>query len=393
METSSFAGTPYSMTNGSFNASGKGYPSSFFYLPYDAPLIALSFLIVCINSLVIYMFFTRVSLQTKTNSLLVSLAISDSLNGLCSIPLTIFCNLFLNENLCYTTAVFYRFISISTMYHICVVTLERYIYVLYPMKYIHIVTAPRLLKLILSVWLFSILAAGMQTIWNSPDEYFADEQINPTRFKLNLAYNSFCAVFCFLIPLIIMIVSYTRMMLVIHRQIKGIYAHNCPRGRSSGGTQQKSPAATEARAIVIFASMLTIFTVAWSSWYVASLQAWLDDKVPISTTVQDVFEFLRFSVSLLNPFLYTFLKRDFSRALLSLLKRGPLPVSDSDSSATRSTQRIRLQVAYKSRNSRSSRTSTSFLDHGDVSNNICTNGSTISRDTVPETAAINSPQT
>lgn len=383
-----------STMNASLNATSKGFPSSLFYLPYDAPLIALSILIVFINCLVIYMFCTRESLQTKTNSLLVSLAVSDLLNGLLCIPFSVMCNAFLNGNLCLTTNILYRFISISTMYHIFVVTLERYIYVLYPMKYIHIVTAARLFKLLLAIWLFAIIVSIIQTIWSPPgDAYFTARVDVKFLVQYALIYNSFCAVFCFLIPLAIMIISYTRMTIVIHRQIRGIHVHNFP--RTTSGSPQRSPMATEARAIVIFATMLTIFTFAWTTWYITGIEIWLRSSVSVKIpmAVTDFFEFLRFSVSLLNPFLYTFLKKDFSRALMSMLKKRNFFGNDSDSSSLRPAQRrSRLQVAYKSSLvSRSSRTSTSFLEQGDVSNNNVntTNGSVNRRESEPEIADVN----
>ena len=377
METFNRNSEPANAMNGSLNWNETGFvfPSTMFYAPYDGPLILLSILIILINSLVIYLFCTRESLQTKTNSLLISLAVTDLLNGLFSVPATVLCNLILDRNLCYANTVFNRFVSISTMYHICVITLERYIYVLYPMKYIHIVTAPRLLNLILTVWLFSIFVATIQTAWTSPERFFILNPGNDTlSLKINLVYSSFCAVVCFFIPLIIMIVSYTRMMIVIHRQITGIHVQNCPRNAS--GSPNRSPMATEARSVLIFAAMLTIFTVAWTSWYITSLELYLRGSTSIRLPIQvdDFFEFLRFSVSFLNPILYTFLKKDFSRALTSMLKRNFL-ANDSDSSNLRPVKRRNnLQVSYKSTsNPRSSRTSTSFVEHGDVTNNNMSN--------------------
>lgn len=289
----------------------------------DGSLLVLSVLILVINGIVIYLFFSREYLQTKTNSLLVSLSISDLTVGLLGIPLYIACNWTRVDQICFASAATYRLQAVSEMAHIFMTTLERYIYVMYPMKYIRIVTAPRILNLMGSVWCFSLFITFIQAAWNDPNDFFYDLNANPTRRFCSIVYNCFTIVVCFLIPLIIMVISYSRMFDVIHRQIKEIHQQNYPRG--GAGSSQRAPVATEARAVSIFALMLSIFTLAWSSWYIIGIGVYfVQFYQTLPGPLMEFLHFFRFAVAFINPILYTFLKRDFSRALKSLVNREGL---------------------------------------------------------------------
>lgn len=306
---------------------------TYFDPTYDGALIILSVMIIAINLLVISLFFYREYLQTKTNSLLISLAVSDLLVGLLGIPLFIACNAVLKAGVCTAGVLIYRFIAVSTMYHILVVTLERYIYVMYPMKYINIVTAPRLLKAIAGVWLFSMFVSLIQLTWEDPTRFFKPRDSTSQQYAL--AYNIVGIVFCFFLPALFMAISYVSMFMVIHRQIKeirGLY-----NTRATSANSQRAPIATEARALIIFVAMLSIFIICWLSFYVTGFLILLPG-LNMEAMPQEPFmavDFIRFSVSLVNPILYAFLKRDFSRALRSLCKSdGVQPGELASSSST-----------------------------------------------------------
>ena len=317
------------------NATGKpesDFDESYFNAVYDGCLIVLSVCVIAINLLVISLFMYREYLQTKTNSLLISLAVSDLMVGFLGIPLTVACNAVLEAGVCIAAALIYRFIAVSTMYHILIVTLERYIYVMYPMKYINIVTVPRLLKVIAGVWIFSLFASLIQLAWEDTSKFFLPR--DPVSRNYALGYNIFGIVFCFFLPALFMAISYVRMFLVIHRQIKeirGLY------NTRSQGANQRAPIATEARALFIFGLMLIVFIVCWLSFYVTGLTFFfITDLYAIPPVAFMVFDFIRFAVAFVNPILYAFLKRDFSRALKSLCRRDGIQPGELASTASSS---------------------------------------------------------
>lgn len=302
---------------------------TYFNPVFDGLLIVLSVLVVGINLLVISLFFYREYLQTKTNSLLISLAVSDLMVGLLGIPLNVACNAFLEEGVCIAAALIYRFIAVSTMYHILVVTLERYIYVMYPMKYINIVTGPRLFKVIAGLWLFSLFVSLIQLAWEDTTKFFQPR--DEVSHKYSLGYNIFGIVFCFFLPAVFMAISYVRMFMVIHRQVKEIRGLYNMRGGVT--PNQRAPIATEARALFIFALMLAIFIICWLSFYVTGFTIlFMVDMSSFPHQVFMAFDFIRFAVAFVNPILYAFLKRDFSRALRSFFRRDGVQPGEMSSS-------------------------------------------------------------
>ncbi|XP_028399669.1 histamine H2 receptor-like [Dendronephthya gigantea] len=286
---------------------------SIFKPAYDSCLIALAVCIIAINVLVVYLFATKDYLRTKTNSFLVSLALSDLLTGSLSIPLFLTCTTTLKAQICLASGLFYRGIAVSTMAHIMVVTLERYVAVMFPMRYYRMVTKGRVWFFIASVWCFSLFYATLQLAWlNVGNHNLTNAQLHR---KYEKPYNLIGVFLCFAIPLCIMLFCFSRMFLVIRRQVKRIRKQAelaaDPRNRSI---------ASDKRALVIFAAMLGIFTICWLSWYIMLFQAQIGKNAFLPEILSDILDFLRFGTSFFNPMLYTFLKNDFRRAVCSLLR-------------------------------------------------------------------------
>ena len=291
--------------------------SGYFEASYDSCLIILSFLIIGINILVLVLFIRRRPLRTKTNLLLVSLSVSDLMMGLLGIPMNVACNALVGyqslSGLCITSAVVYRFIAVSTIFHILIITGERYVSVIYPFRYLTIVTKKRMLIIITSVWLLSLFVALIQLAWQEFDHF---NSRNPTKMRWGLIYNIVGVVVCLLVPLTSMLFFYIRMFKVIHHQAQQIRLLS-----KVQDLQGAKPLAAEKRAISIFALMLGIFTCCWSTWYIGLLQAYLAKDVfyALPEVWLLVFDFLRFSTSLINPLLYTFLKQDFRNELYLMI--------------------------------------------------------------------------
>lgn len=293
---------------------------SYFDIGYDSCLIVLSFFIIAINILVLVLFVRRRPLRTKTNLLLVSLSVSDFMMGLLGIPMSIACNALVGDQrfsgLCITSAAVYRFIAVSTILHILIITGERYVSVIYPFIYMSTVTKKRTFILISCVWFFSLFVAVIQLAWQEFDHFTSR---NPTKLRWGLIYNILGIVMCLLLPLVLMIFFYVRMFKVIHRQATQIRKLNRIQ-LSLRGLRGKHLAA-EKRAITIFALMLGIFSGCWSTWYIGLLQDYLskEDFYVIPGKWLMVFDFLRFSTSFINPMLYTLLKQDFRAELYHVL--------------------------------------------------------------------------
>ena len=97
----------------------------FFDPKADVVPLVLAVLIVSVNTLVLVVISRKSSLLSNTNRLLCSLAASDLLTGLVSVPLFIVCNIVRQSTVCTLEEQMSRFISASTISHLMSVTTDR----------------------------------------------------------------------------------------------------------------------------------------------------------------------------------------------------------------------------------------------------------------------------
>ena len=313
-----------------------GWASSYFAPVYDSCLIVLCVAIICVNTLVLVLYSKRRHLRTKTNTLLVSLATSDLLMGLCGVPLFIACNAFLDGDVCIAQAVVIRFIAVSTMFHILAITGERYICVLHPMRFITIVTGKRIRRVIACIWSISLFVALIQLSWVLPFGYFSANEI---KFTASLVYNWVGLAVCFAIPFLGMVVFYTRMFITIHKQVKKIRRQSVNLDFATSSSNFRS-SHRQLRALITFCLMLGLFAGSWITWYISILQIYANVSLFPEVSMV-IFDFLRVGVSLINPLLYTFLKNDFRKVLVSFLKCRGRNLQDLTSQATGTTSQWR----------------------------------------------------
>ena len=91
----------------------------------DIPPITLGILIVLANGLVLILVSKKGQLRTITNLLLCSLAFSDLLTGMVSIPLHMMCNILRQPALCIADDQMLRFTSVSIVCHLVAVSVDR----------------------------------------------------------------------------------------------------------------------------------------------------------------------------------------------------------------------------------------------------------------------------
>lgn len=188
---------------------------------YYAVLIVISFFIICINSDVLYTMATNKALQTKRNAFLISLSVSDLLTGLVSIPLHIASNCYSprSQVLVLAQAICFRFVAISTMLSILLITIERYIGILYPIKYQFILTKARTSILIICTWATSISSALISYSWLM-SVTVGEEHVPLRERRFERAYFIFSFVTFFLLPLGTMTVLYMKMFRAISKARK-----------------------------------------------------------------------------------------------------------------------------------------------------------------------------
>ena len=276
-------------------------------------LALLGVAIVFANAVVIFLYRRKEYLKTKTNLCLACLAMSDFLAGSVAVPLVIVCNKadvgIFKIKICIVMDLSSRFISISTVLHLLLVTVERYFMIIQVMHYPFIVTKSRLIFVLVFVWCFSLGASLIQLTWISLNGQDTDEVYRKdTIYSLSIFFG------VVLSSLLIMAVALTRIFRVLRRQLQSIKRAQTYKSRA----YRKMPIPLEGKAVIVFGSMILTFIACWFSYYFDGLMRDLNlPSLYVPGWVSVMLMFLRFASSVVNPILYTFFKEDFRRALLS----------------------------------------------------------------------------
>lgn len=273
--------------------------------------IAIAILIIAVNCWVITLVVMKRNLRTVTNYILTSLAISDLCTGAISIPVFLSCSIIQETGICTAGMIAMRFTSISTVLHILTMTIDRYICIVYALRYMSWVTKRRGFQVITFIWLLSLLMSLVQLAWYDPDEE-ATEDHSPEAKRRVIIYDIFCF-FAFVgIPVVFMAFTYGRILYEVHRQSKNIQQHNTP-----GWQETRRSTKQEWKVATIFLVMLLVFIVCWGPFYLMRLESVLGNdffQLNLSDLAIVLLLWLRFSSSLINPCLYILGKPDFRKA-------------------------------------------------------------------------------
>ena len=280
-------------------------------------LSLLSFSIVSINCFVLYLVYSRRSLRTTTNICLASLSCSDLLAGLCAIPLVFSCSLQKTHfnGVCLAMDLFNKFQAISTVLHLLIISLERYVTIVSPLRRSNtgMTVTKNVITTLTTLWLGSALLALIQIPWidlsfNSPP--------NP---QSQIIYG-LCL--CVLVSVALLAISfiYFRIFYTLKKQNRHI-KRNTPRLEQTTNIRKKSKQ-KEMRSAVILSSMTITFITGWCFYFVLSLEADLNLSLTIPMWFENTSVFMRFLPAMVNPLLYTFLKQDFIEAVSTIFSKS-----------------------------------------------------------------------
>lgn len=295
-------------------------------------LLPIGFVVTLTNIVVFVLFCSRQSLRKASNFLLFSLAFCDFLNG--SLNISLFIVLFARvvkgakfQALLCAVEVSHNFIAITGGCHIFLITAEKYMAVMRPLKY-HVIKKKTMLLLIGGAWLTSAVVASAPISWFS-----MRYRKTPIGFVLETAFNAFCLFALFVLPYTFIIYAHVAMFRKVckrNRHRQGFV------NRASSKTSKKKK--NERKCLIIFAVMATVFAVCWLPWFVLrliysliGLRLITPDYVAMEIAAHGIL-IVRYLTSAINPLLYTFFKQDFWRALkrtLIQMSRKDLRLSSS----------------------------------------------------------------
>ena len=292
------------------NETGEDIYAGVFDPLYHIPPLMAALLVIGLNTWVIVLVKTHANLQTNMNLLLCSLALSDLLTGLLSIPLHVSCDVIRETPICVASQLTLRFTSVSTVSHLLAITIDRYIGIKYSLRYNAMVTKKRVLITSVFIWCSSIFASLIQLAFINYAREDIDEE-NDDVIKHEIRYDVTSLVLYVALPFMIMSTVYVHIFLVILRQYRHIKRYNSP-----GWLETKRRTHHEWKAVVIFSMMLIMFLACWLPFFTVRLQYNLgNDFYELSYTVVYIFIYLRFFTSVFNPLVHILGKRDFRQAI------------------------------------------------------------------------------
>lgn len=283
---------------------------------YHIPPLIVALFIIGLNGWVIFLVQTYPNLKTNMNMLLCSLALSDLLTGLLSIPLHVSCDVIRKTSICVASQLALRFTSVSTVCHLLAITIDRYIGIKHSLRYNAVVTKQRISITSFLIWSSSLFVSLIQLSFIDYDREDIEEE-NDDVMKHEIRYDVLSLLVFVVLPFVIMFFVYADMFLVILRQYRNIRHYNSP-----SWLETKRKTHNEWKAVLIFSIMLLMFLVCWLPFFTVRLQHNLgDDFYEMSGTMELILVYLRFLTSLFNPFMYILGKRDFRQAISASRKR------------------------------------------------------------------------
>ncbi|XP_071769134.1 5-hydroxytryptamine receptor 4 [Centroberyx gerrardi] len=267
-------------------------------------------------------------LQSPTNSFVMSLAVADCLVGLVVMPYSMIRTV---EGCWYFGALFCQLHSsldvmlcTASIFHLSCIAFDRYYAVCNPLVYSLKMSRSRVALLIVVCWAVPMLIsfgpimlglhmAGVDV--PLPDDVCV--------FLVNRIYAVMASLVAFYLPMAIMLVAYWKIYKAAKRQARQISAMESQMSAgvskdSSKKQRHRNAMRRERKAAKTLGIIMGVFLIFWLPFFTVNI---VDPFIDYSTAVVvwDVFLWLGYINSSLNPFLYGFFNRSFRRAFLMIM--------------------------------------------------------------------------
>ena len=277
---------------------------------------------VLLNGLVCVVFYKNKQLLNAPNIFIVSVALSDLLYSVTSLPLLVITNALgrwiYGDSGCTTTAFIATWGGLTSLMNLSLASYERYVALVFLYKKNRTFSRKRAICLSVAMWLYALFWSVMPLCgWSG----FELEGIGTScsvrwksRDKMDLSYNICLILACYILPVSVMIVSY-------HRSSREI--NKCAR-RAKQTWGKKSPFTRKAlemerKMVVLFGVMTVAFLVAWTPYAIVSLISMIAGPDTIGDVTASVPAYIAKSSACYNPILYVFLYKRLRREIALVL--------------------------------------------------------------------------
>lgn len=260
------------------------------------------------NATVIYVVLSRETLRTTANIFISSLAASDLGVGFCAVPASYFARYHTSDEK--TSEVFDFLHSIfftASVINLCLMTVDRYIAIAFPYKYLALMTRARVAFLVIFSWLISILTSLTPLLWIKGDI----EELE----KANSVFYPTVSLSFVLTSYAILIPATLHVYIITKRHFHRIIAVNLQLTFNHGRQVSFRTVDTSSSKLLMIAAVVFIFC------YSAQLSQEICDLCcHCAGSFLDLTVFLLLLNSAINPFVYALHKRDIKRELKKLFK-------------------------------------------------------------------------
>ncbi|XP_053568105.1 trace amine-associated receptor 3-like [Bombina bombina] len=262
-------------------------------------------------------------LHSPTNFLILSLATTDLFLGLFIMPYSMVrsiekCWLFGNS-FCKIHYAFDLTLSTISIYHLCLIAIDRFYAICDPLHYPTKITIPVIKRLLIFCWSIPVIFSLGVVISNSHISGVKEYEILVTCFSLcPITFNKLWAIIiffiCFFVPGSIMVGIYIKIFLVCRRHIKMLK-------NITGDTKQISSQISnkkDRKAAKKLGILMSVFLTCWLPIFTTLL---IDPFLNFSTPeiMFEIFNWFSYINSTFNPLLYGFLYPWFRKAVKYIL--------------------------------------------------------------------------
>lgn len=282
------------------------------------------------NSLVCTSVILYRRLRTVTNLFVVSLAVSDLLVSLLSLPFRI--NQMLNNStwcnsmaMCQTWFIVDFLSTIASVWNLVMISIDRFVAIVHPFKYQTFMTKRNAFFLFGFVWLNATVWALTSLLnWTQPG--IQTYSIRSACVKYDSVYYTAMSALQFFLPLLLIIFMYGNVFRVAMNQARAVAAQQTGGNRKS--RRSSISIIREMKAAKTLAIVIGAFTVCWLPFFVILLISfWSKFIYNFSLTHPNVWWGVTFTFqfvlptlnSTLNPIIYAVFNRDFRAAFKKLL--------------------------------------------------------------------------
>lgn len=302
------------------------------FLPICVTYLSIFLVGVLGNSLTCTVILRYRVMQTPTNYYLLSLAVSDLLVLLLGMPLELYemwqnYPFLLGEGGCYFKTFLFEAVCFASILNVTALSVERYIAVVHPLKVKHMTTGSHVKRVILILWVLSMLCAVPNTSTQGIEEL---EPLFGRKFPQSAVckvvkpiqtYNLIILIstlLFFLLPMLIISILYLLIGLQLHREKANTMVN--PRGgfgpESLSKTHKKKLSKRNMQVTKMLSVLVLVFSVCWAPFHTDRLMwSYMDTSKKEHRRIFGHFHIISgvffYLSSAVNPILYNLMSTRF----------------------------------------------------------------------------------